>query len=179
MEKIKILKKKEKTHIAILRAAKQLFEERGILYATIENIAERAKISRSTYFTHFSSLDEMFSELIEEELNDLLSSVKDGDIKGLIDKLVDDCVGYPRVFVELMTRALLYGENNHAYIKVSEKIAEFARGKNDIFSAEEMADIILGAYFGTVFRKLASREDKIDANEFKYNMYKIMEFLIA
>ena len=173
------MNKKLKTRTAILKAAKTLFEEKGILYVTIENIAVRAKICRSTYFTHFTSLDEMFSELIEQELNDLFASVKDGDIKSLIDKLVDHCVEYPRVFVELMTRALLYGENNHAYIKVSDKIAEFVKGRNDIFSSDEMADIILGAYFGALFRKLARRDDKIDAAEFKYNMYKVMEFLMA
>jgi len=172
-----ILGKKKKTHALILRAAKRLFEERGVLHVTIDHIAERAKICRSTYFTHFDSLDEMYSELIEQELIDLLSSVREGDIKSLIDRLVDDCVNYPKVFVELMVRGVLYGEKNSAYGKVSGVIADFVKGKNNIFSADEIADIILGTYFGTMLRKLAQKEE-IDADEYKYSLYKVLEFFI-
>ncbi|MEG2456776.1 MAG: helix-turn-helix domain-containing protein, partial [Clostridia bacterium] len=53
------LRKKNNTHKALLHSAKKLFEDKGIGNVTIDEISEAADVSRSTFFTHFASLDDL------------------------------------------------------------------------------------------------------------------------
>ena len=62
-------RKKQNTHKAILHQAKVLFEKEGIGNVTIEQISERADVSRSTFFSHFASVDDLLKEISDEEIN--------------------------------------------------------------------------------------------------------------
>ena len=53
MEQARRSRKKEQTHRTIMHSAKVLFEQHGINNVTIEQIAENADVSRSTFFSHF------------------------------------------------------------------------------------------------------------------------------
>ena len=63
-------RKKQNTHKAILHQAKVLFEKEGIGNVTIEQISESADVSRSTFFSHFASVDDLLKEISDEEIND-------------------------------------------------------------------------------------------------------------
>ncbi|MGN0567222.1 MAG: TetR/AcrR family transcriptional regulator, partial [Acutalibacteraceae bacterium] len=69
-------RKKQNTHRAILHNAKILFEQKGIGNVTIEQISESADVSRSTFFSHFASLDDLLREISDEEVNDVFSAVQ-------------------------------------------------------------------------------------------------------
>ena len=46
-------RKKAEAHVAIVRAALELFTKRGYADVTIDEIAERAGVARRTYFRYF------------------------------------------------------------------------------------------------------------------------------
>ena len=99
LETSRRLRKKNNTHKALLHAAKKLFEEKGLGNVTIDEISEAADVSRSTFFTHFNSLDDLMEQIAAEEINDLVSVFEESEqevsISALIDKLVDDTIPYP------------------------------------------------------------------------------------
>jgi len=51
---------------AILRAAMAVFDDRGLLGATIEEIAERAEIGKGTIYLYFKVKEEIFAALMTE-----------------------------------------------------------------------------------------------------------------
>ena len=67
--------KKVTTHKQIMHTAKKLFEEEGISGVKIERIAHETGISRSTFFTHFNSLDQLLSELADEVMEHIIAWV--------------------------------------------------------------------------------------------------------
>lgn len=55
--------KRQLTRSALLRAARTVFEEDGFLDARITDISERAGFAHGTFYTYFSSKEEIFLEL--------------------------------------------------------------------------------------------------------------------
>ena len=53
---------------AILKAAKAVFAEKGLLTATIDDVAERAEVAKGTIYLYFKAKEEMFGALMEEGL---------------------------------------------------------------------------------------------------------------
>lgn len=53
---------------AILRAAKEVFAENGLLASTIDDVARRAEVAKGTIYLHFRSKEEMFKALMDEGL---------------------------------------------------------------------------------------------------------------
>lgn len=62
---------KETTHRRILEAALELFESRGYVTTTIEDIAEAAGTTRVTFYAHFDSRQDLMRALLKE-LNGIL-----------------------------------------------------------------------------------------------------------
>ena len=92
-------RKKQNTHKAILHQAKVLFEKEGIGNVTIEQISESADVSRSTFFSHFASVDDLLKEISDEEINDVFEAARKGDgeltVSALLKQLNDDTYPYP------------------------------------------------------------------------------------
>lgn len=121
LETSRRLRKKNNTHKALLHAAKKLFEEKGLGNVTIDEISEAADVSRSTFFTHFNSLDDLMEQIAAEEINDLVSVFEESEqevsISALIDKLVDDTIPYPYLTGNLLMRGILCkGESSFSKI---------------------------------------------------------------
>ena len=81
-------RKKQNTHKAILHQAKVLFEKEGIGNVTIEQISESADVSRSTFFSHFASVDDLLKEISNEEINDVFDAAEKGDGKLTVSALL-------------------------------------------------------------------------------------------
>lgn len=56
----------EKTRAKLLRAARTVFERDGFIEARISDIAKTAGVSHGTFYTYFSSKEEIFRELVTE-----------------------------------------------------------------------------------------------------------------
>ena len=74
MESTRRLRKRDATHKTLMHSAKLLFEENGISGVTIEQITEKADVSRSTFFSHFTSVDDLLNQIANEEVNDIISA---------------------------------------------------------------------------------------------------------
>ncbi|MDR2090369.1 MAG: TetR/AcrR family transcriptional regulator [Clostridiales bacterium] len=158
-------KKKAATHARILHQAKILFEKNGIARTTIEDIAVASEIARSTFFTHFTALDELYAEISVGEIEDLLAVVKDlkgrglpydAVLKNLVSKLIDDTAKYPKTFVELFIKGILSAEKtNKNFSDIEEAICEILRYASPptprAATPKELYRSLLGLYFGVVF----------------------------
>ena len=71
-----------KTRVQLLAAAKTVFVRDGFLHARIADICEEAGVSYGSFYTYFTSKEEIFQELldsIEIDLLDVSADVSDGD----------------------------------------------------------------------------------------------------
>jgi Transcriptional regulator len=180
------LRKKNNTHKALLHSAKKLLEEKGIGNVTIDDISEAADVSRSTFFTHFSSLDVLLEEIANEEISDLAAVWQNSDVAfsvtALLNKLVEDTIPYPYLTGELLMRGILSkGESsfNSIYKLTEERIATHHSYEKalEYFTAEELSALLLGSYFGFVFQRFIKNKPFDDDVELKKSIEKFINFL--
>lgn len=179
-------RKKQNTHRAILHNAKILFEQKGIGNVTIEQISDSADVSRSTFFSHFASLDDLLREISDEEVNDVFSAVQkdEGDptISALLRQLNSDVYPYPYLSCEVLMRGILAkGESNFSQIdrflrKEIEKDGGYSKAL-ETFSSKELSGLILGAFFGLVFQKLINDESFDNPDETYITIRKFIKYL--
>ena len=181
MEKTRQSRKREATHRALKHSAKLLFEEHGIDNVTIEQIAEGADVSRSTFFTHFDSLDDLLSQIADEEIDDIInvSRTDSGmDIDALFTQLTEDTCKYSYVMGQLLMKNLMYSRDSSISDVINLIAAEIGKGGFEnllgTFSGKDIASLFIGAYFGLIFQKFADKENFNDPAEIND---KIREFI--
>jgi len=59
-----------RTRAVLVKAAKALFEKQGYLDTNVGDIAARAKVAHGTFYTYFSSKEEIFAEVVDVLLAD-------------------------------------------------------------------------------------------------------------
>lgn len=114
MEDILILTRRERKKLdckyTILKAAQQLFEEKGVDNTTINEISELADVSYATFFNYFPSKESLLIAIYSSELEDLneFIQIKLKDEKSAIKKieevffeLMKDCCKYRRMSMRL------------------------------------------------------------------------------
>ena len=86
------------TRQRILRAARELITESGLERVRIEEIAERAKVGRSTFYLHFGSRAELANAIAIDEMETLtalwteLAGIDPADlaeVRGWLDRLIE------------------------------------------------------------------------------------------
>ena len=63
-----------RTRAALVKAARALFERKGYLDTNVGDIAKRASVAHGTFYTYFSSKEEIFGEVADELQHHLLST---------------------------------------------------------------------------------------------------------
>lgn len=184
MEQARRSRKKEQTHRAIMHSAKVLFEQHGIHNVTIEQIAENADVSRSTFFSHFDSLDSLLTEIAAEEINDIFSAVQSDDtepsVAAVFRQLSKDTYAYPYLMGELFMSSILSpGESAVARVDYLLR-TEIEQGKYgnmlEHFSSKDISAFIFGAYFGLIFQKFMNNESFDDPAETNDKIQKLIKF---
>ena len=114
MEDILILTRRERKKLdckyTIIRAAQQLFEEKGVDNTTINEIAELADVSYTTFFNYFPTKESLLIAIYKSELEDLdefiqiklkdeTSAVK--KLEEVFFELMKDCFKYRRMSMRL------------------------------------------------------------------------------
>ena len=61
-----------RTRAALVKAARALFERQGYLDTNVGDIAKRARVAHGTFYTYFSSKEEIFAEVADELQHDLV-----------------------------------------------------------------------------------------------------------
>ncbi|UCR88199.1 TetR/AcrR family transcriptional regulator [Mycetocola spongiae] len=67
---------RERSHRAILDAARDLIAQNGVAGFSVDTLAERAGVSRRTVFNHFASIDDIVTSSCTEALGILVHSIK-------------------------------------------------------------------------------------------------------
>jgi AcrR family transcriptional regulator len=61
-----------RTRASLIKAARALFERRGYLDTNVGDIAKRARVAHGTFYTYFSSKEEIFGEVADDLQQQLL-----------------------------------------------------------------------------------------------------------
>jgi Transcriptional regulator len=82
------------TEYKIIEAAKQVFLEKGLENAKMQDIADRAGISRTSLNYYYRTKENLFGVLAEQMLDSILPqisvlSIEEGDAQSITDKIVD------------------------------------------------------------------------------------------
>lgn len=73
----RVERKKARTNRKLLEVARQLFSEKGIYWAKVEDITELADQGKGTFYKYFESKDAIIVALLEEGLGNLLSKTEE------------------------------------------------------------------------------------------------------
>lgn len=185
MEQARRSRKKEQTHRAIMHSAKVLFEQHGINHVTIEQIAENADVSRSTFFSHFDSVDSLLKELATQGIDDIFQAIEEDEagltVAALFRKLNADTYPYPYLMAELFMHSIISeGESpvkrvDHLLRTEIERNPAYERMRRT-FTAKDISAFVLGAYFGLVFQKFMNDEPFEDPAETNDKIQKLIKF---
>jgi AcrR family transcriptional regulator len=88
----------------IIRATRELFDERGTIDAQIDDIAKRVGINKALIYRHFAGKEELFALTLVDYLGELDAELEKADnarktplnrLRALSEAFVDFCLGYP------------------------------------------------------------------------------------
>lgn len=71
-------RRREVTRQRVIDAAREVFAERGVFGATVEDICAHAGFTRGAFYSNFAGKDEVLRELLAQEHAALLARVDDG-----------------------------------------------------------------------------------------------------
>ena len=149
---------------AILRAALELFIEHGVAGASIERIARRARVAKTSIYRRWSSPEALLAQAIEvarnatgytadlvdrtppQDLGKLLVEVCEvadrPEIRKLMTRLIGSIPDYPKL-IEVY-RATYYLPRRQAFGRALERVRAAGLLAKDI-DLEALADMIIGA----------------------------------
>ncbi len=167
-----------------MHSAKVLFEQYGINNVTIEQIAENADVSRSTFFSHFDSLDSLLTEIAAEEINVIFFPIEadeaEPSVAAVFRQLNSDTYAYPYLMGELFMRSIL-SPGESAVARVDHLLrTEIGQGNYqkmlEVFDSKDISAFIFGAYFGLIFQKFMNNEPFEDPTETNDKIQKLIKF---
>ncbi len=68
----RVARRKAKTNRRLMEVARQLFSEKGIYWAKVEDITELADLGKGTFYKYFDSKETIIRVLLEEGLGELM-----------------------------------------------------------------------------------------------------------
>ena len=150
------LGKKARSRVAIMHAAKGLFEEKGVGNVTFEDIAEKAGMSRTTIFNHFATAGDLILALMDQEAADAVEFSEASGLKGpelihaLFDRLIDDMANYPALTNRLITDSILEGDPPSAMAVLEDLITDNLPDSMTGAEKEDTLILLSGAFYGMV-----------------------------
>jgi len=81
------------TRRRLLKAARELFAEKGIDLTTIDDITQRADVAKGTFYYHYSDKNEVISELIRQVMEELIRLMEERcenttDLSSLLESII-------------------------------------------------------------------------------------------
>ena len=167
-----------------MHSAKTLFDKKGIGGVTADEISELADVSRSTFFNHFSSIDDLLLELADQEIEDLIEVVKKEKKSGLeniellLNRLIEDIYNYPTLSMFLLTNNILNKKNDSCkqiveIIHNDLLIADKQKFKH--FDIDELTGLLLGSVFGLLYQKFIEGTPFNDLEQKKLTINKLLK----
>ncbi|WP_292933550.1 TetR/AcrR family transcriptional regulator [Novosphingobium sp. PASSN1] len=168
--------RRARTRARIIAAAFEMFGEEEGLYARIEDVVQRAGITRTTFYDHFSGMGELREAVSYEVTHDFLTAVNEA-VSRLDDAReraaaairfylhrVRDVPGWGRSMINLSASGIIFGAET--YRQAEQTVAEgMAAGQFAISESTLGRDAVLGttiAAIATMLRE-AKAEDYPEA----------------
>lgn len=144
----------------ILDAAMQVFAERGLAGARVEDIAEAAGVSKGTVYLYFKGKEDLFKEAVRAQvartLEGLAAAAPPGEPADRLERFVDAYWAHLRRPAFGRLYRLLLAEL-HQFPELSRSYAEEVSGRIMVLSSEIIADGLGRGAFRGVDPGVASR----------------------
>ncbi|MEE0742267.1 MAG: TetR/AcrR family transcriptional regulator [Emergencia sp.] len=171
--------KKALTRITIMRAARGVYEEKGIENTNFRDIAAAAGVSRSTVFNYFAGSSELLTALCGQEISDLEKAyLKSGHrgkegIVSIFDTFIEDTARYPQLVTQIIYSTVMNGGENNPLQMIEALIA-----KNlDDDASGETATLLMGAYYGLI-NHYHLYNQPFDSEKMKAEMRRMIDAII-
>lgn len=156
-------RKKRESKARILKVARKFFQNKDFENTSIEEIADGAHISKSTFFNYFSSKENLLKEIANEEIDKIRNYIvleldeklpaKD-KIYLMMKFLVEDISSYNKLAKKVMQANSLVSNEKNSYITKLENIlvglveeGQIKGGFKVEISAYSTAAVIVGTYY--------------------------------
>lgn len=126
MPKVEVAKARREQ---IVRAARELYEERGIDRTSVTDIAERAGMTRSLFYHYFTHKDEVTAAILDGYVQGFLEAVRqwdDGRVRGDVAGSLASCVAMLRQHLfdrDSFRTDLRKSQNAQLYQRFSQQVA--------------------------------------------------------
>lgn len=113
----------------IVRAARELYEERGIDRTSVTDIAERAGMTRSLFYHYFTHKDEVTAAILDGYVQGFLEAVRqwdEGRVRGDVAGSLASCVAMMRQHLfdrDSFRTDLRKSQNAQLYQRFSQQVA--------------------------------------------------------
>jgi len=165
-------RKKRQSRARILEAARDLFQSQGFDATSIEQIAEKAEVSRGTFFNYFSTKNALLGAIADEELTWLQHRVETNlaSVPSAVDKIrrtmcmfVDDTLPFLQVARYVFLDALQHSADDDATSiwlgEILRRLVVEAQSSGEIradLDPVEISHALTGAYMAALFSWVAA-----------------------
>lgn len=149
-------REKEERRTEILKAAEQVFFEKGLAQATMDEIAERAELSKGTLYLYYGSKEDLYlgvecrgKQILQEMFEDAAATGQ-----GAVERLQNMGKAYFEFYQRYRDyfRMFAFSENNQLHSQVSEEmLTECSASGQKI--GQVMAEVIQAGIKEGVFRQ--------------------------
>ena len=152
----------------ILKSSRQLFSAKGYEETTIEDVAERAEISKATLYNYFPSKESLLIGIAEAELADvrhlIASDLKDEPrslvkLRRVLEAFVTDSASYLPLsrkitYLNSCEESPLYATRLDM-LRILRQLVEEAQSQGDFRTdvpADDIVDMVMGVYLMSQFQ---------------------------
>ena len=150
-----------------INAAKILFDKKGVVQTTMDEIAKEAGCSKSTIYTYFASKDEIFSHIVLEYFTMLKNGIK---------LAIETTPNFPESFFAMGETVVKFYAENPFYLESILAEIKIAQGDDDailfkIYEVGEELNGIMEAYFKDCIEKGYVRNDFASLFQATFNIW--------
>lgn len=160
-----------RTREAIQKTFQEMLQEMDYEKITIKELTRRANINRRTFYLHYSVLDELLNELIDQFTDDCLNALKGMDIHTNLPEMIRTFITYLCQQDSLREKVVCYGNFRYICDRITLKL--FDRGQPHIhklgkstFDSQSIIFTYLNASALEMYRRWVSDRKRIPQEEF-------------
>lgn len=185
-------RKKIESRARILKAARALFQGKGYDNTSIEEIAEMADVSKSTFFNYFPTKESLLDGIAADEVEEIEHLIE-ADLVGVespVEKIrialkhfAMDSISFLQVTRKVMWATIFKDEGYPLPIKEMEDLLvdliEEAQEQGEIsrdLDPGDVAKALLGMYFAAFFKWIKDDKISIPASEAEFESFLNMVF---
>jgi len=182
--KTRMQKRAKRTRKKLKKAALDVFSEKSVDAATVEEITEKADVGKGTLYQHFSDKEEIVVTLVEEAIDHLIEHIRSYDseperLEGMLEHLLNAhyefSVDSKEEFLLLFQGKLLLklqsdtlDELEEPYLRylteIEEQVSAYLSPRIDPLKVRRLACAVAGFVFGFLsFAMIGMTEDETES----------------